>query len=219
MRLVSPLESTGDPAELHSFSILSNSTQQRKYLTEQELKQLLGVIESPRNRAIFVLAYWRGLRASEIGQIQWSAWDQKKKKIYIFRLKGSLAGEFPLSPAEHKALIAWRDVRGNQAGPMFSSRESSTFELAAHGKKTAGIGRGMIHVLFRDYATKAGLPEHLRHAHCLKHSLGTHLIAKGASLYEVKDWLGHRDIRSTMVYAQMRNAERDAAARKVYEQG
>jgi site-specific recombinase XerD len=55
--------------------------------------------------------------------------------------------------------------------------------------------------------------------HCLKHALGTHLIAKGAGIYEVKDWLGHKDIRSTLVYAQFRNAERDAAAQKVYEQG
>lgn len=213
------MELIGKPIRLHSFSILSNPSQSRKYLTEQELKQVLGVIKSPRDRAIFVLAYWRGLRASEIGRIPWSDWDQKKKKIYIFRLKSSLAGEFPLSPAETKALTAWKEIRGNHQGPMFLSRESSTFTLAPKGKTCAGIGRGMIHVLFRDYAIKAGLPEHLRHAHCLKHSLGTHLIAKGASLYDVKDWLGHRDIRSTMVYAQMRNAERDAAARKVYEQG
>ncbi len=198
---------------------MSNSRELRKYLTEQELKQLLAVIKSPRDRAIFTLAYWRGLRASEIGRIPWNDWDQKKKKLYIFRLKSSLAGEFPLSPQETKALTAWKEIRGNGPGPMFPSRESSSFVAADKGKRSAGIGRGMIHILFREYAIEAGLPEHLRHAHSLKHSLGTHLIAKGASLYDVKDWLGHRDIRSTMVYAQMRNAERDAAARKVYEQG
>jgi site-specific recombinase XerD len=204
---------------LHILSTLANSPNQRKYLTEQELRQFLAVIKSPRDRAIFTLAYWRGLRASEIGRIPWTDWDQKKKKLYVFRLKHSLDGEFPLSPAETKALIAWREARGDKPGPMFSSRESSTFCSSDKGKKTAGIGRGMIHVLFSRYATQAGLPKHLHHPHALKHSLGTHLIAKGASLYEVKDWLGHRDIRSTMVYAQMRNAERDAAARKVYEQG
>jgi integrase len=198
---------------------MANSSERRKYLTEEELKQFLAVVKSVRDRAIFTVTYWRALRASEIGRIPWSAWNQKARKIYIFRLKGSLAGEFPLSPAEHKALIAWREIRGNDPGPMFTSRNSSTFTLAPKGKKSAGIGRGMVHVLFHDYATTAGLPEHLRHAHSLKHSLGTHLIAKAASLYDVKDWMGHRDIRSTMVYAQMRNAERDAAARKVYEQG
>jgi integrase len=191
----------------------------RKYLTEQELKQFFAAIESPRDRAIFTLAYWRGLRASEIGRIPWRDWDQKKKKIFIFRLKSSLSGEFPVSPAEQKALNAWKEVRGNEPGPMFPSRESSSFEKTEKGKQAPGISRGMVHFLFRRYATAAGLPEHLRHAHCLKHSIGTHLIGKGAGIYDVKDWLGHRDIRSTMVYAQMRNAERDAAARKIYEQG
>jgi site-specific recombinase XerD len=72
--------------------------------------------------------------------------------------------------------------------------------------------------LFARYTLEAGLPEHLRHEHCLKHSCATHLLAKGADVIVVKDWLGHRDIRSTMEYAQIRNAQRDAAA-KVYLQG
>ena len=192
---------------------------ERKYLTESELRQFMLVVKSERDRAIWTICYWRGLRASEIGVIPWSDWDQKKKKLYVFRLKRSLAGEFPLSPAETKALTAWKEIRGNGPGPMFPSRNSASFEKHDKGKQAAGIGRGRIHVLFSQYAMKAGLPEHLRHPHCLKHSLCTHLIAKGASLYDVKDWAGHRSISSTMIYAQMRNAERDAAARKVYEQG
>jgi len=191
----------------------------RKYLTEQELKQFLAVIKSVRDRAIFTLCYWRGLRAAELGRIPWSDWDQKKRKIYISRLKRSLAGEFPLSPGETKALQAWKEVRGDQPGPMFPSRETRSFERTEKGKQAPGISRGMVWVLFQKYAEQARLPEDLRHPHCLKHSIGTHLIAKGAGLYDVKDWLGHRDIKSTMVYAQMRNAERDSAARKIYEQG
>ncbi len=113
MQPVSLLELTSKSARLHRFSIVSNSSNQPKHLTEQELNQVLGAIKSPRDLAIFVLTYWRGLLASEIGRIQWSDWDQKKRKLYVFRLKGSLAGEFPLSPAEHKALTAFRDVRGN----------------------------------------------------------------------------------------------------------
>jgi integrase len=191
----------------------------RKYLTEEELRRFFGVLVSPRDRALFTVAYWRGLRAAEIGRLPWSAWDQKKKLLYVFRLKGSLAGEYPISPAEHKALLAWKEIRGNEPGPMFRSRNSGSYVKAPHGKESAGIGRGMIHVLFRRYAIEAGLPEHLRHEHCLKHSLCTHLVAKGADLLAIQDWAGHRDVRSTMVYTQIRNAQRTAAARKVYEQG
>jgi hypothetical protein len=41
----------------------------------------------------------------------------------------------------------------------------------------------------------------------------------GLGLYAVKDWLGHADIRSTLVYAQFCNAQRDAAAQKTHQQG
>jgi site-specific recombinase XerD len=59
---------------------------------------------------------------------------------------------------------------------------------------------------------------HVRHMHVLKHSLGTHLVGQGLDLYAAKDWLGHTVIRSTLVYAHLRNAQRDAVAQKVYQQ-
>ena len=179
------------------------------------------MVKNPRDRAIFTIAYWRGLRASEIGSIPWSAWAQKNKTIWITRVKGSLSGEYPLSPQETKALNAWREVRGNEAGPMFPSRNSQSFELSAggQGKKNSGIGRGMIDILFRRYARQAGLPPELRHEHVLKHSLATHLVSKGADVLAIKDWIGHADIKSTMVYLQIRNPKRLADARKIYEQG
>ena len=56
---------------------MSNSINSRKYLTEDELKRLLHVIKgrkSARDEAIFLVTYWRGLRASEVGRIPLSAW-------------------------------------------------------------------------------------------------------------------------------------------------
>jgi len=198
---------------------MADSADSRKYLTEDELRRFLGVIKSVRDRAIFTVAYWRGLRASEIGLMPWNAWDQKARRIYVWRLKRSLAGEFPLSPAETKALTAWRQIRGNQPGPMFTSRKSGSYTRQPHGKSSAGIGRGQIHALFAGYAAKAGLPEHLRHEHCLKHAVATHLLAKGADIIVVKDWIGHAQIANTQIYAQIRNRQRDADAQKVYLQG
>lgn len=73
----------------------------------------------------------------------------------------------------------------------------------------------MVYVLYQRYAAEAGLPKHLHHPHCLKHSVATHLIGK-LGVAKTQAWLGHKDIKSTMVYAQIRSAEMDAAAREVY---
>src|SRR5437016_5366037 len=120
----------------------------RKYLTEEELKRLLQVIKKPRDRAIFTVCYWRGLRASEVGRIPLSGWRRSVRRIYIVRLKGSLSGEYPLSPAEHRALTAWVKERGDHPGPLFPSRES--------GRIGAGITRTTLHRLMKRYATEAG---------------------------------------------------------------
>ena len=192
---------------------MPHSPDERKYLTEDELKRLLQVVKtrgSARDLAIFTVTYWRGLRASEVGRIPLSAWNQAKRRLFVARLKGSLAGEFPLSKQEHSALTSWLAVRGNAPGPLFPSRES--------GMNGAGISRKRLDSLIRGYATAAGLPVHLRHMHCLKHALGTHLVGKGADLYAVKDWLGHKAFSSTLVYAQFRSQQRDAAARMIYQQ-
>jgi type 1 fimbriae regulatory protein FimB len=195
------------------------ATKERKYLTEAELTRFMSRVSTEpkpynraRNSAIFTLMYWRGLRASEVGKFRLSDWRQETGRLYVERLKGSLTSEPLLSPAENRALKAWIRVRGHAPGPLFPSREG--------GK---GIQRGMLHVLFARYAKAAGLPgpspgnRGLRHCHCLKHSIGTHLMGK-LSVEKVQAWLGHRDIRSTMVYAQFRSLELDKAAAEVYEQ-
>lgn len=156
-----------------------------------------------RNVAIFTVMYWRGLRASEIGKLQLASWRQKAGSLYVVRAKGSLSGEYLLSPAEGRALKAWARERGALPGPLFPSR---------NGK---GIGRAMLHLLMREYGERADLPLDLRHCHVLKHSIGTHLIGK-LDVKAVQDWLGHKDIKSTMVYTQFRSKDRDAASRRIY---
>jgi site-specific recombinase XerD len=68
----------------------------------------------------------------------------------------------------------------------------------------------MIYHLFRSYAESAELPEDRRHPHVLRHSIAVHLMNAGWDAADVQDWLGHRDIASTMVYATVTNKRREA---------
>jgi len=45
----------------------------------------------------------------------------------------------------------------------------------------------------------ADLPREKRKFHCLKHSIATHVLAAGADLAFVKDWLGHANIPNTTI--------------------
>jgi len=165
----------------------------------------MAVIKSPRDRAIFAVCYWRGLRASEIGMLPLTAYRPQAKTLFVKRLKGSMSGEFPLSPLEVRTLTAWLKVRGADPGPLFISRNGR------------GVCRNRIFMLMRKYGAAAGLPAELCHPHALKHSIATHLIGKHSEVFAVKDWLGHKSINSTLEYAKFRNEQRSAEARRIYQ--
>jgi integrase len=59
------------------------------------------------DKAIFLLAYRHGLRASEVGLLHVEDLDFKTLRIMIHRLKGSHSGEHPLQSDEAKAIKAY----------------------------------------------------------------------------------------------------------------
>ncbi len=64
--------------------------------------------------------------------------------------------------------------------------------------------------LNEDYASKhfkkavraAGLNDNI-HFHTLRHSFASRLIQKGASVFVVKELLGHEDIKTTQIYSHL----------------
>jgi integrase/recombinase XerD len=81
-------------------------------------------------------------------------------------------------------------------------------------RSDAPISGSEINRLFHEYAAIADLPASRCHVHVLRHSIGTHLMNAGWDLADVKDWLGHRDISSTMIYAQITNKRREERYRE-----
>jgi integrase len=175
-----------------------------KYLTDDQIGKLFSVIKSPRDTAMFRLAYHRGLRAREIGMIQLADVRMRDERIRFERLKGSLGGEYHLCSSELRALRAWLRIRGNEPGPLFPSRLGRP------------ISQQMLDVLMKLYCKEAGLPRELAHMHTLKHSCATTLLSvKGLTLDETRDFLGHRSIKSTEVYAQFTNQARMARDKRL----
>ena len=92
------------------------------YLLPEEVDALFAVIKSPRDKAIFRLAYFRGMRASEISALQLSDFDPHRGTLRVDRLKGSNLTLQRLLPQEMHALRAWLKVRGARPGPLFPSQ-------------------------------------------------------------------------------------------------
>jgi len=94
------------------------------FLTQDELRQLFKVIRSKRDKAIFLVAYRHGLRASEIGLLQRTDVDAKQGRISIHRLKGSISGVYPMQPDVLKTIRSYLRTRTDESPYLFLSNRN-----------------------------------------------------------------------------------------------
>src|SRR3954452_944915 len=158
-----------------------------RFLTLDETARLFRAIGPQigphrRDRALFLIAYRHGLRASEVGLLRVEDIDLKALRIMVHRLKGSHSGVHPLQADEAKALKALLREREAPSPVLFPSRRGDP------------IARRTLDWLMKKYGAAAELPPAERHFQCLKHSIATHLLEAGAELRFAHDRVAHRHI-------------------------
>jgi integrase len=174
-----------------------------QFITQAEIGKLFAVIKSPRDRSIFRVALHRGLRASEVGMLQLSDFNEKEGLLHVRREKGSISQDYQILPVEASALRAWLKIRGRDPGPLFPSRQKRAGGL--------GIHRNQLFRLFRGYCALAGIRPEKRHLHAIRHACATILSERGTPAELIQDWLGHKSAQATKIYTHV-SARRRAEA-------
>jgi len=162
-----------------------------KFLTVKEVARLLKAIKSKRDRALIYVAYRHGLRISEARTLQREDVNFSTMQIFTRRLKGSRSAWQALDRATAGAIQDYLSTHTDQDPVLFRSR------------KGGSLSSQQVARLFTAYATTARIPPDKRHFHVLKHSCATHLLEASKDIVLVQKWLGHADIRNTMVYADL----------------
>src|SRR5687768_3604180 len=132
-----------------------SSTETLRFLSFDETARLFRAIGAHRrDRALFLVAYRHGLRASEVGLLRTEDLDLKTLRIMVHRLKGSHSGAHPLQPDEAKAIRAWLRARPQPPAPvLFPSNRGDP------------IARRTLDGLMKKYGAIADLPPAKRHFH------------------------------------------------------
>ena len=167
-----------------------------KVLTKEELSTFFNCVDDFKFKTIFMLAYGSGLRIGEIAHLRVEDIDSKKMRIFVREGKGNKERYTMLSKQSLEMLrIYWSKYRQNKRrGRIFLSESG------------AAITVGVIREHFRRYRKKAKLSEKVT-MHTLRHCYATNLIENGATLIQVKELMGHSNIRSTMEYVHVANID------------
>lgn len=162
-------------------------------IPDDDLVTFFRVIDSLRNRLIFLLMLRCGLRVSETVALKWDAinWDQGTLRIDDG--KGAVDRIVYFSPDVETAMQQWRRLQPPQGTYLFPSR---------HKKKAgAPLDRKSINDLMNSYIKQANLPHYS--PHCLRHTFATQMLNAGVTLEVLKELMGHQHLDMTLRYAKL----------------
>lgn len=164
------------------------------FLVLDEVKRLADTPFRMDNlKRAFLFACLCGLRISDVRSLQWNSFQQDSKgnifaKITQKKTKGTLY--LPISPEAIKQL----PPKGNDIDFVFGKLPDNSY----------------IDKLLKIWAKDAGITKNLTF-HVSRHTFATLSITYGTDLYTVSKLLGHADIKTTQIYADVINEKkRDA---------
>jgi integrase/recombinase XerD len=146
-----------------------------------------------RDFAMLTLLARLGLRAGEVAALTLESIDWRAGEITV-RGKGSRAERLPLPADAGEAIAGY--LRDGRPEPFEGARQVFLRARAPHRALTAGGVSGAVCTA----GQRAGIGP--VHAHRLRHSAATSMLAAGASLAEIGQVLRHRRLLSTAIYAK-----------------
>ena len=165
-----------------------------RFLTGDEIARLLAACaesQNPQLHAVVVVALNTGMRLGEIMGLVWERVDFSRGVILLERTKSGRRREVPMNEAADAALHA---LPGDKI-------EGRVFR------------RGSIRTAWENAVERAGLDGF--RFHDLRHTFASHMVMRGANLVELRDILGHADLKMTMRYSYLAPEHKRAAVARL----
>ena len=177
---------------------ISEPEVQREYLSMEQLQTLVKTpcsIPLLKNAALFSVL--TGLRFSDIAKLVWGEVQYSEKEGYFLRFRQKKTKGVEVLPISKDAFSLLSD-RKEPTGQVFDGLKYSAY-LNIHLKRwilTAGITKDITF-------------------HCFRHTFATLQLSHGTDIYTISKMMGHRELKTTQIYAKIIDKTKREAADKI----
>lgn len=197
-----------NPAERAKMPKSNDTSFKGNFYSVEQCNDLLKLFDGTVMQDMIYITFMYGLRRSELMGLKWNAIDFINNKLFIQHTvvlnetvvakdktkNKSSNREYPLLTEIKEILSKIKHEQEknkkafgncyNDSGYVFSHEDGTTFHPS------------YVSHMFRKKLTKSDIPKYRWHD--LRHSTASMLLAKGWSMKDISDWLGHANINVTM---------------------
>ena len=171
---------------------------QREFLTLDELQKAVKVeCEIPILKTAFIFSCLTGLRWSDIEKLKWSEIQHSKEMGYYIRFtqkKTKGVETLPISDQARELL----EIEGKHDEKIFKDLKYNAWS----------------NLKLQQWMMKSGITKIITF-HCARHTYATLQLTLGTDIYTVSKLLGHKELKTTQIYAKVIDNKKREAANKI----
>jgi len=153
------------------------------------------------DRALYLTAAMTGLRQGELLALRWRDVDWTAQRVRV--RQNYVLGEFgtPKSRRSERS-VPMADAVGGELDRFYKAGSEPADDALVFADPHTGepLRRGALMRRYRR-ALKAAKLDHTLRFHDLRHTFGTRMAAAGVPMRTLQEYMGHRDIATTQIYA------------------
>ena len=170
-------------------------------LTDTEAEKVLNLIDITtdigiRNRAILEAFYSSGMRRAELVNLKIFDIDAERGVLVIRQGKGKKDRTIPIGDRA----LEWIEKYVDDVRPKFVIEpDNSILFLSEQGE---ALSKNRLTQMVRNYVNAADLGKKGA-CHLFRHTMSTLMLENGADIRFIQEMLGHADLSTTQIYAQV----------------
>jgi integrase len=205
---------TTNPCRQVEFPRIPDTDADIRFLDVEQLEALLRAVDlehewGPTEHALYLTAAMTGLRQGELLALRWRDVDWLAGRVRVRR--NYVRGQYgtPKSRRSSRSVpMATRVMTALDEHQRRTLHPGDDDLVFGHPVLGSPLDRSRLLKRFKATCRRAGLGDAVRF-HDLRHTFGTRMAATRVPMRTLQEWMGHRDIKTTQIYADYAPSEHE----------